>query len=290
MSDVERQRLMAMPIVLLIGAGLAWLGSQNGVVVGGLPLFTWVVMLAFVIQWVAFVPAYLNQTEHYYDLMGSVTYLSVLVFTVAFNPEMNTRGWLLVGLIAIWTIRLGSFLFLRTRKAGGDGRFDDIKTSWPQFLLVWTLQGLWVTFSVAAALAAMTSGRDVTLGILAFIGTSLWVIGFGIEVVADAQKSAFRAKPENKGKFINTGLWAWSRHPNYFGEILLWIGIAVIAWPALRGWQLGTLISPVFTIILLMRVSGVPMLEARADEKWGGQDDYEAYKENTPVLVPRPPK
>jgi steroid 5-alpha reductase family enzyme len=116
----------------------------------------------------------------------------------------------------------------------------------------------------------------------------VWVFGFVIEVTADSQKSRFRADPENKGKFIHTGLWAWSRHPNYFGEIVLWIGVAVIALPILRGWQWLTLISPVFVTLLLTRISGVPMLEKRADEKWGGQEDYEAYKERTPVLVPRP--
>ena len=113
-------------------------------------------------------------------------------------------------------------------------------------------------------------------------------LGFAFEAVADSQKSRFRADPANKGRFIHTGLWAWSRHPNYFGEIVLWIGVAIIALPVLRGWQWVTLISPVFVTLLLTRVSGVPMLEKRADEKWGGQEDYEAYKERTPVLVPRP--
>jgi steroid 5-alpha reductase family enzyme len=126
------------------------------------------------------------------------------------------------------------------------------------------------------------------LGLFALAGSLVWAFGFAIEVVADAQKSRFRADPENAGKFIDAGLWAWSRHPNYFGEIVLWIGVAVIALPVLRGWQWVTLISPVFVAVLLTRISGVPILEKRADEKWGGQEDYEAYKERTPVLIPRP--
>ena len=120
------------------------------------------------------------------------------------------------------------------------------------------------------------------------VGGLTWAIGFGIEVVADRQKSVFREEPANAGRFISSGLWAWSRHPNYFGEIVLWIGVAVICLPVLRGWQWVTLISPFFVTLLLTRVSGVPMLEKRADEKWGGQEDYEAYKERTPVLIPRP--
>jgi steroid 5-alpha reductase family enzyme len=120
------------------------------------------------------------------------------------------------------------------------------------------------------------------------IGGLVWLFGFSMEVIADLQKSRFRADPANKGKFINTGLWAWSRHPNYFGEITLWVGVAIIALPILRGWQWLTLISPVFVFVLITRVSGLPMLEKRADEKWGGQEDYEAYKKRTPVLVPWP--
>ena len=110
-----------------------------------------------------------------------------------------------------------------------------------------------------------------------------------IEIVSDRQKSAFRNDPANAGRFINTGLWAWSRHPNYFGEIVLWIGIAIIAIPVLQGWQWATLISPVFVTFLLTKVSGVPMLEEAADQRWGGQEDYEAYKRATPVLVMKPP-
>ena len=111
-----------------------------------------------------------------------------------------------------------------------------------------------------------------------------------ILIAADSQKSHFRANPANKDEFIRTGLWAWSRHPNYFGEIALWIGITVAALPALSGWQYVTLISPIFVLILIGRVSGVPLLEAKADRKWGGREDYEQYKASTPVLVPRPPR
>jgi steroid 5-alpha reductase family enzyme len=142
---------------------------------------------------------------------------------------------------------------------------------------------------MAAALAAITSETRLGLGIFALVGFLTWVLGFGIEVIADQQKSKFRAEPHNAGKFINTGLWSWSRHPNYFGEIVLWIGVALIAVPVLSGWQWLTMISPIFVVILLTRVSGLPMLEKRADEKWGGQPDYEDYKNKTSILIPLPP-
>jgi steroid 5-alpha reductase family enzyme len=288
--DKQQQRaLVALPIVLVIAIVLAFAGSQKSAEVSGIPLFALCIGLAFLIQWVAFIPAFINQTETFYDLTGSFTYVTLVAVAVLLTPETDARSVLLLALVAVWAVRLGSFLFRRIRRAGSDERFDNIKPSFTRFLLAWTLQGLWVSFTLAAALAAITSKTKQELGILAVIGLLVWLLGFGIEVLADWQKSRFRADPENTGKFINTGLWSWSRHPNYFGEIVLWIGVAIIALPVLAGWQLLTLISPVFVTILLTRISGVPLLEARADEKWGGQADYEDYKTRTPVLIPRPP-
>jgi steroid 5-alpha reductase family enzyme len=288
MKKADRNALIALPIVILIGLALAWAGSQGGAEVSGIPLFALSVGLAFLIQWLAFIPAYLRQTEKFFDLTGGLTYIAVTSIAVLLSPEVDGRSILLLGLVIIWAVRLGTFLFRRIRKAGKDARFDELKTSFFRFLLTWTLQGLWVSLTLAAALAAITTTTRKGLDIFALIGFLVWALGFAFEVAADAQKSRFRADPANKGKFIQTGVWAWSRHPNYFGEIVLWIGVAIIALPILRGWQWIALISPVFVTLLLTRVSGVPILEKRADEKWGGQDEYEAYKKRTPVLIPRP--
>jgi steroid 5-alpha reductase family enzyme len=288
MKKPDRNALIAVLAIVLVGVGVAWAGSQGGASVAGIPVFALCVGLAFLIQWLAFIPAYLLQSERFYDLTGSITYISVTAIALLLSPIADGRSLLLLALVVIWAVRLGTFLFRRIRKEGKDARFDDIKPSFPRFLLTWTLQGLWVTLTVAAALATITTTTRVELGLFALAGFVVWLVGIGFEATADAQKSRFRADPENKGKFIHTGLWAWSRHPNYFGEIVLWIGVAIIALPVLRGWQWVTLISPVFVALLITRVSGVPMLEKRADEKWGGQEDYEAYKKRTPVLIPRP--
>ena len=290
MTKAERASLIAIPAAVLVGAGVAWAGSQGGGEAGGVPVFALAVGLAFLVQWIAFIPAYLLQTERFYDLTGSLTYVTVTALAVLLGPEVDARSVLLLALVVIWAARLGSFLVRRIRKAGKDERFDAIKPSFVRFLSAWTLQGLWVSLTLAAALAAVTTTVREELAVVTVLGVLVWAAGFGIEATADLQKSRFRADPANRGSFIRTGLWAWSRHPNYFGEIVLWIGVAIIAVPVLRGWQWVTLISPVFVALLLTRVSGVPPLEKRADAKWGGQPDYEAYKASTPVLVPRPPR
>jgi len=288
MKKTDRNALIALPIVILVGLGIAVAGSQGGALVLGIPIFAFSVGLAFAIQWLAFIAAYLLQTESFFDLTGSLTYISVTAIAVLLSPVVDGRSILLLGLVVVWAARLGTFLFRRIRRAGKDARFDEIKPSFLRFLNTWTLQGLWVTLTLAAALAAITTTTRKELDPFAAIGFLVWVFGFSFEVAADTQKSRFRADPKNKGRFIHTGLWAWSRHPNYFGEIVLWVGVAIIALPVLRGWQWVTLISPVYVALLITRISGVPLLEKQADERWGGQEDYEAYKERTPVLIPRP--
>jgi steroid 5-alpha reductase family enzyme len=287
MKKDDRNALIAVPIIILVGLGIAVAGSQGGASAFGIPLFAFSVGLAFLIQWLAFIPAHLQQTEKFFDITGSLTYISVTILATLLSPQVDGRSFLLAALVVIWAGRLGTFLFRRVHKAGKDSRFDEIKTSFFRFLMTWTLQGLWVTLTLAAALAAITTTVRQDWGWAALLGGLVWIFGFAFEVVADNQKSRFREDPANKGQFIQTGLWAKSRHPNYFGEIVLWIGVAIIAIPVLQGWQWATLVSPLFVTLLLTRVSGVPMLEKRADEKWGGEEAYEAYKKRTPVLIPK---
>lgn len=247
-----------------------------------------VVILAFLLQWVAYIPAYVFQTEKFYDLTGSLTYLSVtwyaLILASGDFANANVANTVIVLLISLWALRLGSFLFMRIHKDGEDKRFRTIKPSATQFFMTWTLQGLWVSLCSMCALTAISSDTGVVVNALFYFGLGLFVLGFSTEIVADNQKSKFRSFHENRDKFITTGLWAKSRHPNYFGEIVLWAGIAVMSFSSLEGWQYLTLISPIFTYILLVYVSGVRMLEARADKKWGHDEDYKKYKSNTPVL------
>ncbi|MEQ9617208.1 MAG: DUF1295 domain-containing protein [Phycisphaerales bacterium] len=277
-------------IAVAIGAGVAWAGSDGSVRAWGVPVFAVCAAVAFAINWIAFVPAAIAKTEHYYDLTGGLTYISVTLVALLFSGDLDTRDVLVGAMVMVWALRLSTFLYMRISKAGKDGRFDEVKTRPLSFLMAWTVQALWVLLTAAAALAVITGSVHEPLGIIGIAGLAVWAAGMAIEVVSDRQKSAFKADPANEGTFIDTGLWAWSRHPNYFGEIVLWTGMALVALPVLGGWSLVTLISPVFVAFLLIKVSGIPPLEKRADKKWGGDPDYEAYKRRTPVLVPRPPR
>jgi len=286
-TEAETKRLAAVPIALALVSGLAWAGSRGGAEIGGIALFAICVASAIALQWVAFLPAYLRRTERFYDLTGSLTYIALTALAVGLGPAADARAMLLAAMVVSWSARLGLFLFTRILAEGADRRFDDIRGSFVRFFVAWTLQGVWVCFTAGAALAAITGGHRAPLGVLDAIGFAIWGAGFAIEAVADQQKRRFKSRPENAGRFISSGLWARSRHPNYFGEIVLWIGVALVALPALEGWQLVTLVSPVFVTFLLTRVSGVPLLEQRADARWGGDPEYRAYKTRTPVLVPR---
>jgi steroid 5-alpha reductase family enzyme/1-acyl-sn-glycerol-3-phosphate acyltransferase len=277
-----------MAVMLIAAATVAVAAGQNSIYFAGWPVFAITVALAFLIQWLVFIHAFAKQTERFFDLTGSFTYLTVAATALVLGNG-NTRSLLIAVLVSIWAIRLGAFLFSRIRRQGDDRRFRSVKPDFPAFLMTWTLQGFWVSMTLAAGLAAMTSQSSADLDLFAGLGFALWLAGFSIEAKADSQKRAFRANPGNRNKFIQSGLWRWSRHPNYFGEIVLWLGIALIALPALSGWQLVTLISPVFVWLLLTRVSGIRMLEALADKQWADDPEYQAYKSRTPSLFPAVP-
>jgi len=290
MTPEIRRSVIGISAAVVIGALVALAGSDGSTTVGWIPVFALGAVLAYAINWVVFIPSNRKKTEHYFDLTGSAAYLAVTAIALLLSDDLDARAAIAAAMVAVWALRLGSFLFRRVRRDGRDGRFDDIKVDPLRFFMTWTLQGLWVLLTIAAALAIITSVERKPIGWVAVIGIVIWVVGFTIEVLADRQKSAFKQDPANAGRFITTGLWAWSRHPNYFGEIVLWIGMAIMAVPILSGWRWVVLISPVFVILLLTRVSGIPMLEARAAKRWGDDQEFRTYMSATSVLIPRPPR
>ncbi len=252
----------------------------------GIQNITYTVLFIFLIHLLIFVPSYYFQTEKFFDLTGTISYVSS-VFFIFFKTNtvdsINLGSLALSTFIIIWSLRLGTFLFLRIKKAGKDRRFNEIKKSFSWFFMTFSLSGMWVTICSICALTGIANG--IIFSSTTIIGIIIFTIGFTIEIIADSQKTKFRAMDDNKDKFISIGLWKYSRHPNYLGEIILWLGISLISFSSLEGLQYITLISPIFTYLLLVNVSGINLLEKSGEKKWGHLDSYKSYKENTPRLI-----
>ena len=275
---------------LIIAVLILTAGSQGSVSFGGYPLFALCGSIGFALHWALFIPSYSFKTEHYFDLTGSLSYITTVAAAIVFNPSLDSRDLIICAMITVWALRLGSFLFWRIKKDGQDKRFIVMKTKFTWFLMTWTIGGLWVLVTMAAGLAALTSNITAELGLISYLGIALWLFGFVVEVTADNQKTEFRKNPDNRNRFITTGVWSWSQHANYFGEITLWFGLALVSLPVLSGWQLATLISPVFVYFLLTKVSGIPLLDRLAKQKWGTDSDYLSYTQATSKLLLWPPK
>jgi len=281
------QHILTTLAIWIISVPVIWLCSVVSLDFYYLPIFSLVSILIFAIQWIVFLPSFIFKTENFFDLTGSITYLLSIWCSILFKYKTATAvDYTMGGMVTIWGARLGYFLITRAIQAGGDARFTEIKQSFTHFFMVWNIQALWVLMTLMAAMAAITSPYPSEFGVWAGIGTGIWVLGFAIEAIADWQKTAFRKDTSNQGRFIQSGLWKFSRHPNYFGEIVLWTGISIMAVPSLGAWTYFTLISPAFVAVLLIFVSGIPILERRSAEKWGEEAQYKNYVKETAVLIP----
>lgn len=278
-------------ICVLIAFLVSLASSQNGVSYNNYPISIICMALSFIIHWLVFIPSYFYKTEKFYDITGTVAYLSILLTTAYLINLVNDEGILLRSIISIifvmiWAIRLGIFLFKRVIKVGEDKRFEHAKKSFSKFLMFFNISALWVFLTIVNVLTMIINNSDSVTDLFFIIGFSISIIGFIIEVVADMQKRKFRTNISNKGQFISSGLWSISRHPNYFGEMMIWVGMSFATIPILIGWQFITLISPIFVIFLLTKVSGINLLEASANDKWGADKNYQDYKDKTSVLIP----
>lgn len=242
------------------------------------------ITLSFIIHWLLFIPAFIFKTEKFYDLTGTISYISIVLYVLLSSSEgISNFGNLIVSsLIIIWSLRLGTFLFIRIKKAGEDKRFREIKKSFSWFLMAFTVSGMWVSICTICALTGISNGIELTM--VTYIGIIIFIVGFTVEIISDNQKTNFRKIEGNKDKFITTGLWKYSRHPNYLGEIILWTGVTIISYSSLEVNQLFTLISPIFTYLLLVHVSGINFLEKSGEKKWGHLNDYKEYQRKTPRL------
>ena len=250
-------------------------------------------VIDFGIQLVGWAFAAALKTEKFYDLCGSLAFASTAAMTYASSARLPRQG-LITGLVCTWTARLGMFLVRRVFRDGGDSRFDEVKNQPGTFLVYWMLQGAWVWVTALPCFLVNGVASQSALHWGDYVSMALWIVGFITESTADFQKSAFMSDAKNKGRFIDTGLWSVSRHPNYFGEILMWCGVAGVAvsMNASPGISVASCASPLFVTFLLTQMSGIPILEKMADERWGNETAYQEYKRNTPCLIPRliPPK
>ncbi len=283
--------LVVILVCLLIPGSIAYFISADSLILNGIPLIYYCISISFLIHWIIFIPSFLNKTEKFYDFTGMVAYLSVIGFALYQKNKIlgsiDFDSVLLGVLISVWTLRLGVFLFYRVFKVGEDDRFKEVKQVPSKFLVWFTVSGLWVSLTSIAALKVLTSQVEHNNYYFVYLGLALWIFGFLFEVIADYQKTKFKNNPENKDQFISSGLWSLSRHPNYFGEIILWIGVFIITIPSLSGIDYLTILSPLFVYTLLNKISGINLLEIKAQKRWGDLESYKEYRSKTPQLIPK---
>lgn len=231
-----------------------------------------------------FLIAFWRKSDKLTDISYAATFATIAIWSFI----TSSREWyhtLLMVLVVLWAIRLGGFLLYRVIKKGKDARFDGMRESFTKFGKFWLAQAITVWVMMIPSVFAFNATPAHNW--LVFIGVAVWAIGLLCETTADFQKLTFSNNPANKDKWIDTGIWHYSRHPNYFGEIHIWVGIYLYTFaglpllPAIIG-----LVSPAFIIILLLFISGIPILEKSADKRWGSNPKYRAYKKRTSILIP----
>jgi steroid 5-alpha reductase family enzyme len=237
-----------------------------------------------------FLIAFRQGTDKLTDISYAATFIALAVFGLTRTSETLTSQWILFYMVVFWAVRIGGYLFMRIRKTGKDKRFDKMRGNFRKFLSFWLLQAFTVWVVMLGVLEFFAEGVE-PVGAFMVVGLLLWLIGLIIEAVADMQKFQFMQNTKNKDKWIQSGLWKYSRHPNYFGEILVWFGVYVFVVSGLQGTaQLLSMASPLFIMFMLLFVSGIPLLEKSADARWGKDKNYIKYKNTTSIIIPFPHK
>ena len=230
-----------------------------------------------------FAIAYGLQIDKVTDFAGTSNFLVLAIFTLWLSADFSFPKIIGSLMVALWSIRLGFYLSYRIIVWGEDHRFDEMRAKFWSFFGFWILQILWVFLTSLPLIYFNSLDGNINLDSIAYLGIGMFVVGFVIEAWADYNK--FNHKLNGK-KWCNIGLWKYSRHPNYFGNIMLWFGIFIFCFN--YGAPLWTIIGPLWTAFLLLFVSGLPFLEASADKKYGNDPEYIKYKNETSILIPIP--
>lgn len=244
-------------------------------------------IIAVAVNLVLFVPAVIYKSDKLTDLAYSLTFISIVLYTSIVSTPLDPSQILLVGMILLWALRLGVYLVVRIWRTGRDKRFDGKREQPLAFLQFWLLQAVaaWIIL-LPTTISLASEGRSGDASWQS-IGLIIYAMGMYFETVADWQKFVFKQTKANRDKLIMSGLWRLSRHPNYFGEICVWIGVFVYCSSILRGWEWLSVVSPLLITYLLVYVSGIPPLEKKYREKYGKDKDYQLYRNRTNLLIPR---
>jgi len=248
-------------------------------------------LVSFLVQLLFFIFAYAFRTDKVTDFSYSLSFLILTLLLLVVGGRTSPMRILAASMVGLWALRLGGYLLFRILKIGKDARFDERRGVFLKFLSFWLLQALTVWLVMLPVTIFLSLDGAAPLGPLSIMGLLLLIIGFAIETAADAQKFAFKSRREKGSKgWIDTGLWRYSRHPNYFGETLLWWGLFVMVLPSLGGWSYLAILGPVSITLLLLFVSGIPLLEKSAEARYGGNSAYQDYKKRTSAFIPLPPR
>ena len=247
-------------------------------------------ILSFALQAVLFLFAVLLVTDKVTDLAYSLAFIVLcLIFFFTGGGPLAPR-LLLTTLVVAWGLRLGSYLFIRILKTGRDARFDGIRERPSKFAVFWAMQALTVWIVMLPVTVFLSMQEVPRSSPLYWIGALVWLCGIVIETLADGQKYRFRLDPANRGRWIDGGLWRYSRHPNFFGESLCWWGVFLATVPAWSGALWLTAAGPAAITLLLLFATGVPTVERSSDAKYGNDPGYQKYKRTTSLFVPLPPR
>lgn len=245
-------------------------------------------LIAVAINVVGFLVAFKLKTDKLTDFSYALSFFTINLTGLILSGNFNLANTLVVSAITLWAIRLGSYLVIRIRKWGRDKRFDAIRENFFKFGQFWVLQGVTAWIVSLASLIFIYQNDSSSLNLISILGLIIFAKGLTVETFADLQLFKFSLIKKNKGKFIDQGLWRFSRHPNYLGEITVWTGLWIFTLPVLNLTQsLVAFISPLFIFLMIRFVSGVPKLEKSAKEKWGKDPAYQAYKKRTGLLLPK---
>lgn len=243
-------------------------------------------LISLVIQTIFFVIAFLLKIDKFTDITYASSFALLAFISLLIGGNATVYKVVLVLMVTSWALRLGGFLLYRVMQTGKDERFDQMRDNFVKFGTFWLIQAITVWVVSLAFIVVLAKDERLTFGAVSIVGFIVWLIGLAIEAAADFQKSAFKANPANRGKWVDTGLWKYSRHPNYLGEITCWIGVFVYCSTALDGIEFLTAISPIFIFLLIRFVSGVPILEKKYNERYKNDAKYAEYKKKTGLLIP----